>query len=164
MSLLLPIPNPELPRVHSVTNTEQTLTDFKTFIEECVGLVILGDFENSDTLIDSANFLCTQETAPENQRVLWLKTEEEIEQVREVLTAKLKEFRPEEDIPLENVRAVSITPKIGKIAFVIYADPTKAINRRDRRKRMSVFNMQRAFIKAIRMTPTDIVLDQPENA
>lgn len=155
MPTTFPMPIPTLTRIHTLNGMDTAIEDFDAFLEEHIALIILGTFENSNILLQGANKLCTQDTAHPKQRVLWINKLEELFTLKTKIEAALKERFPEKEIAFENVRAVSMMPKM---VYVIYVDPSLSPDPKDKRKKISVFQMQRAFnaaIKALPPTPTE---------
>ncbi len=155
MPTTFPIPIPSLTRVHTLNGMETAIEDFDAFLEEHITLLLLGRFEDSTILLEGANKLCTQETAHPKQRILWVNKLEELFTLKTKIEDALKEGFPEKEITFENVRAIAMMPKV---AYVIYVDPSLSPDPKDKRKKISIFQMQRAFnaaIKALPPTPTE---------
>lgn len=157
METSFPLIKPELTRVHQLTSLENAVTEFEQFLKQHVSLVILGKFENSDLLIKNAHKLCTQQGAHPKQRILWIQTPEQIAALRStieaLIEALIEEDESEQTTGLDNLRAIAFEPTTKKAAYFIYVDPKITGNPKDRRKRMSTFQMQKAFNAAIQIMP-----------
>lgn len=153
MPTTFPMPIPTLTRVHTLNELEgdNVITDFDAFLEAHVSLVILGKFEEEAVILSDANKICTQNTTHHKLRVLWLDKVEQLVALKPKIQAALDAAYPEKAITFENVRAVTMTPTIN---YVIFVNPALSPDPKDKRKRISFFQMQRAFNAATKaLTP-----------
>ncbi|MEM0994475.1 MAG: hypothetical protein AAF847_20375 [Bacteroidota bacterium] len=156
-STSLPIPIPELTRVHCLNGLDTIIADLNNFLDEHITLVILGTFENSKMLLENANQLCLQPGAHPKQSILWINDIDHLAALRPKFEKAIQDSFPDKEVDLNNIRAASVLPKSKQIAYVIYIDPTKSPDPRDKRKKLSTFQMARAFNAAIKALPN------PEN-
>ena len=113
----------------------------------------MGAFEYSKVLLENANQLCLQDGAHPKQRVLWVNKIEEIATLKPLLDDALKTSFPNKAVDLNNIRAISVVPKTKQIAYIIYIDPSLSPDPKDKRKKQSTFQMERAFKAAIKAMP-----------
>lgn len=163
METSFPLILPDLTRLHQLNGAENALEELKTFIKQYISLVILGGFENSTLLLSNANKLCIEATAHPKQRILWLKSFEEMFAVRPFLEQTLKESFPDKEIDMDNIRAISFEPTTQKPTYIIYIDPSLSPDPKDKRKRISTFQMQLAFNAAIAKTSSNDSTDNPNH-
>ncbi len=149
VSMSFPIPFPNLTRVNELEGAATAVEDLNTYISQHLPLIILGDFQDTDNLIDNANRLCTQPGALPTQRVLWLRDETTLRAVLPQLDAAIKLGFPGKAYQLDNIRALSIDPKSGRAAYLIFKNPQLSPDPNDSKKSLSTFQMQRAFNAAI---------------
>ncbi|MEM1325541.1 MAG: hypothetical protein AAGI23_06280 [Bacteroidota bacterium] len=154
MPTLLPMPMPTLTRLHCLAEDEEKVVEtFELFIDEYITLLILGNFEKADLLLKNANQLCLQDGAHPKQRVLWIKDVSHIAELRPKLEAFIEKKFPERTIDFNNIRALSMSPKTESVSYLIFVDPTATDEPRDKRKKLSTFQMARAFNAAIKDMP-----------
>ncbi len=163
METSFPLILPELTRLHQLNSAENVLEELKIFLRQYISLIVLGGFENSTLLLNNGNKLCIEATAHPKQRILWLKSFEEIFVVRPFLERLLKESFPEKEIDMDNVRAISFEPTTQKPAYIIYIDPSLSPDPKDKRRRISTFQMQLAFNAAIAKTISSDSTDNPNH-
>lgn len=155
-TISLPIPIPNLTRLHTLNEIDTIVADLNTFLEDHPSLIVLGNFEDSKILLENAHNLCIEDGAHPKQRVLWINDIDKMAALKDKLEKGLKESFPEREIDINNIRAFSVVPQTQKIAYLIYIDPSLSPNPKDKRKKLSTFQMARAFkaaIKEISTTP-----------
>ncbi|MEM9884285.1 MAG: hypothetical protein AAF849_00210 [Bacteroidota bacterium] len=152
-SISLPLPIPNLTRVHCLNGLDTIIEDLNTFLDAHITLVILGTFENSKMLLENANQLCLQPGAHPDQRVLWINDIDHLAALRPKFEKAIKNSFPNKEVDLNNIRAASVLPKSKDIAYVIYIDPSLSPDPKDKRKKLSSFQMMRAFNAAIKALP-----------
>lgn len=143
------LPFPTLTRVHSPDGSGDLTQELETFLKEHITLVIFGQFNKSEALLKVANKLCTEDGAHEKQRTLWIRDIKQLSAINPRLEEFLKRDFPDKEIDFNNVRAVSVIPESIKLAYVIYIDPSLSPDPKDKFKKLSAFQMLRAFNKAI---------------
>ncbi len=148
-----PLHFPTLTRVNNLDGAATAVGDLKTYINQYLPLIILGDFPDPETMLTNADLLCTQAGALPTQRVLWLKDEAILAAVQPQLDAAIKSGFPSKVYSYDNIRALSIEPASGKAAYLIFKDPSLSPDPKDKRKILSTFQMQRAFNAAILLIP-----------
>ncbi|MEL6943880.1 MAG: hypothetical protein AAFO82_14560, partial [Bacteroidota bacterium] len=109
--------------------------------------------ENAKVLLENANQLCLQDGAHPNQRVLWINKIEQMAALQSQLVDALKVSFPDKEVDINNIRAFSVVPKTKQIAYIIYIDPSLSPDPKDKRKKLSTFQMERAFKAAIKAMP-----------
>jgi len=149
----LPMPLPNLTRLHTFSGLDTIVADLDAFLQEHISLIVLGTFENGKVLMENANQLCLQDGAHPKQRILWIKKIEEMAVLKPQLDKALKTSFPNKEIDMNNIRAISVVPKTKQIAYIIYIDPSESPDPRDKRKKLSTFQMERAFKAAIKAMP-----------
>lgn len=149
-----PIPIPNFTRLHTLDEAESPVEDFTTFLSQFISLVILTDSPEDQLpiLLENANKMCIDETAHPQQRVLWIPKSELRAALQPVLEAVIKAGFPDKLVTFDNVVALSLAPSSGKAAYLIYKDPSLSPDPLDKRKKLSTFQMQRAFNAAILQT------------
>ncbi|MEM8527846.1 MAG: hypothetical protein AAGG68_24605 [Bacteroidota bacterium] len=149
----LPMPMPNLTRLHTFNGLDTIIADLDAFLQEHISLIILGTFENAKILLENANQLCLQDGAHPNQRVLWINKIEQMAALQSQLEEALAKDFPEKEVDINNIRAISVVPKTKEIAYIIYIDPSLSPDPKDKRKKLSTFQMERAFKAAIKAIP-----------
>ncbi|NJK84086.1 MAG: hypothetical protein HC912_10090 [Saprospiraceae bacterium] len=163
METSFPLIFPELTRLHVLNGTENALEELQIFIKQYISLIVLGAFENSTLLLNNANKLCIEATAHPKQRILWIKGLEEIVTVRPFLEQQLKTAFPEKEINMDNIRAIAFAPTTQQPTYLIYIDPSLSNDPKDKRRRISTFQMQLAFNAAIAKTSAIAPSDNPDH-
>ncbi|MFM9949478.1 MAG: hypothetical protein ACKV1O_16190 [Saprospiraceae bacterium] len=148
-----PLHFPTLTRVNNLDGAATAVEDLKTYINQYLPVIILGDFPDSETMLTNADLLCTQAGALPTQRILWLKDEAILAAVMPQLDAAIKSGFPNKVYSYDNIRALSIEPASVKAAYLIFKDPSLSPDPKDIRKKLSTFQMQRAFNAAIALIP-----------
>ncbi len=150
MPISLPMPMPTLTRLHSLSSEEEAIVErFDEFIEEYVALVVLGEFERAELILQNANQLCLQDGAHPKQRVLWVKEAEQVAALRPKIEALIQKKYPDHTIDFDNIRAVTVAPNAEKVSYIMYANPRIANDPEGRPKRLSILWMAIAFNQAI---------------
>lgn len=152
-TVFFPIPIPQLTCLHRLDDTDEVLADFTHFIENHLTLLILGNFEGANLLFENAHQLCVQPGAHPKQRILWVDDISQLAVIRPKIEEMLIASFPDRTIDFNNLRALSIEPKTQKITYLIYINPELSDNLKDKRKKLSTFQMQRAFNAAIKAIP-----------
>lgn len=153
-----PIPIATLTRVHSLDISDQPVEDLSIFINQYVSLIILSDFPADPSpplLLENANSLCTQEGALPQQRVLWVPGTAQQEALKADLAAAIEAGFPGKEFNFDNIVALSLAQGSKQAAYLIFKDPALSPDPSDARKKLSTFQMQRAFNAAILQMPND---------
>jgi hypothetical protein len=150
-----PLPIPSLTRVHSLDTLDTAAEDLTTFMSQFISVIILTDFsdEPMPDLLVNANKICTDDTAHPLQRVLWIPKEDLQGTLKSTLEAIIKAGFPDKAFTFDNISALSLAPASGKAAYLIYKDPSLSPDPLDKRKKLSTFQIQRAFNNAILQMP-----------
>lgn len=157
-AIFFPIPIPHLTCLHQLDDTDEVLIDFLQFIDKHITLLILGNFEGSNLLFENAHQLCVQDGAHPSQRILWINDISQLATIRPKIEEILSSSFPERTIDFNNLRALSIVPETQEVTYLMYINPELSDNPKDKRKKLSTFQMQRAFNAAIKAIPN---ADQP---
>lgn len=79
MSITLGLHKTNEVRVYKLSSPNVAVTETKEFLRQKIGLVIFGEFPESEDLISSANKMCLESS--DNQAVLWIKDPKAISKV-----------------------------------------------------------------------------------